>query len=429
MKRHSSRLEAFLSLEWYEIALRFLFTFVAKTSEILLAAGLTVSTVNFLTDGSVLAAHPNISLAWAWAQALAIDSSLGVCLRYTFEYLKQRDWIKGVLYVFLTLLLAVVAGAVTMIDVVSHALHISLGTATVQMGINVTTLSRLRAVAVVGFLLMSRVRDLPFKDLAAKEESVPDPSLALAKARMQPKRVQSMAQFLLEQCSRKEVAQVVNACLASGKFTLMRTQAQVVPAPPAERADQESQDYDVPQETQEPGAVEPASHVALEPQGRMEQHNQRESAPPSSMRQGQGRRVPQRQVAQEWDTGTDPSPDAPSASQPHTSSWQDTLLGQEERLEAAYHALIAEGKAPSGRALAQRAHIHRSTCVKWLRAKQQQVPESQHQQGEDHPASESASEAPARPSPARETDPLFAGNDVPPNVSPEYEIPEDTPDP
>jgi hypothetical protein len=428
MKQHSSRLEAFLSLEWYEIALRFLFTFVAKTSEILLAAGLTVSTVNFLTDGSVLAAYPGVSQAWAWAQAIAIDSSLGVCLRYTFEYLKQHDWIKGVLYGFLTLLLAVVAGAVTMIDIVSHALHISLGTATMQIGVNVTTLSRLRAVAVVGFLLMSRVRDLPFKELATKEEAAPDPSLALAKARMQPERVQSMVQFLLEQCPREEVAQVINACLASRKLSLVRAQAQVVPAPLAEGADHESQSHDGTQETQEHGAVEPTSHVAPELQGRMEQHDQRGSAPPSPVRQEQSRRVPQRQVALEQDTGPDPSPDAPRALQQHTSSQQDTLLGQEERLEEAYRTLISEGKTPSGRALAQRAHIHRSTCVEWLRAKQQQAPESQ-QQGEGHPAPESASEAPALPSPAREMDPPLARNDASPDVSPDYGIPEDTPAP
>src|SRR5579883_1946276 len=103
---HHSRIEAFLSLDWYEIALRFLFSFVAKTSEILLAAGLVVSTANFLTDGSLLATHPDVSVAWAWAQALAIDSSLGVSLASTFQYLKQGAWIKGVLYGLLTLLLA-----------------------------------------------------------------------------------------------------------------------------------------------------------------------------------------------------------------------------------------------------------------------------------------------------------------------------------
>ncbi len=34
--------------------------------------------------------------------------------------------------------------------------------------------------------------------------------------------------------------------------------------------------------------------------------------------------------------------------------------------------MLAEGKKPSGRALAGRVHIHRATCVEWLRAKQHQ---------------------------------------------------------
>src|SRR6266545_2254803 len=95
MKGQNARWETFLSLTWYEVALRFLFTFVAKTSEVLLAAGLVVSTANFLTDGSILATHPGVSIAWA--QALAIDSSLGVSLSYAFQCLKQEDWIRGAL--------------------------------------------------------------------------------------------------------------------------------------------------------------------------------------------------------------------------------------------------------------------------------------------------------------------------------------------
>lgn len=49
-----SRLRAFASLTWYEETIKFLFDFSAKTSEVLLAAGLVVSTANFLTDGGRL---------------------------------------------------------------------------------------------------------------------------------------------------------------------------------------------------------------------------------------------------------------------------------------------------------------------------------------------------------------------------------------
>src|SRR5689334_14135594 len=71
-----NRLQRFASLRWYDATIRFAFSFVAKTSEVLLAAGVVVSTANFLTDGSVMGTHTGLAEAWSWAQALAIDSSL-----------------------------------------------------------------------------------------------------------------------------------------------------------------------------------------------------------------------------------------------------------------------------------------------------------------------------------------------------------------
>lgn len=100
------RLRTFASLGWYEAVIRFAFTFTAKTSEVLLAAGLVVSTANFLTDGQVMGSTTPLASAWAWAQALAIDSSLGVTFYYVFMSMKQRDWIKACCYALLTLLLA-----------------------------------------------------------------------------------------------------------------------------------------------------------------------------------------------------------------------------------------------------------------------------------------------------------------------------------
>ncbi len=49
----------------------------------------------------------------------------------------------------------------------------------------------------------------------------------------------------------------------------------------------------------------------------------------------------------------------------------------QQRMEQAYQSLVAEGKKPSGRALAERAHVHRSTCVEWLRMKQHLAPENE----------------------------------------------------
>jgi hypothetical protein len=56
-----------------------------KTSELLLAAGIVISTANFLTDGAVMSHNIMLSDAWSWAQALAIESSLGIVLLNAFH--------------------------------------------------------------------------------------------------------------------------------------------------------------------------------------------------------------------------------------------------------------------------------------------------------------------------------------------------------
>jgi len=69
-----NRLQAFASLHWYDETIKFIFSFVTKTSELLLGAGVVISTANFLTDGDVMSHDKVLSDAWSWAQAIAIDS-------------------------------------------------------------------------------------------------------------------------------------------------------------------------------------------------------------------------------------------------------------------------------------------------------------------------------------------------------------------
>src|SRR5690348_8002499 len=164
-----SRFEAFLSLGWYEAFLRFIANFVAKSAELLLAAGLVVSSANFLTDGDVLGTGSAASKAWGWTQALAIDASLGISFYYVLQCLKQRDWVKFVLYSLLTLILTLVAGIITDGDIFSHAVHAPIHDAMDMLGIDVHLLSILRSIAVVGFVLMSRLRDVSLKDLTTPE--------------------------------------------------------------------------------------------------------------------------------------------------------------------------------------------------------------------------------------------------------------------
>jgi hypothetical protein len=169
------KLKTFADLRWYDGLIRFIFNFTAKTSEVLLAAGLVVSTANFLTDGAIMSGHPVVATSWAWAQAIAIDSSLGVTFWYVFQCIKHQDWIKVVLYGLLTILLAVVAGTITNIDTFSHAQHLTIATATTEVGMPVWLLTLLRAIAVVGFILMSRLKDVSFTELYQSPSQVIQP--------------------------------------------------------------------------------------------------------------------------------------------------------------------------------------------------------------------------------------------------------------
>ncbi len=156
-------LQAFASLAWYDAAIKFLFSFITKTSELLLAAGIVVSTANFLTDGTILHGHSQISFAWAWAQAIAIDSSLGTVFLNAFQSVRERETVKAVIFFTLTALLATVAGLITHFDAL--ALAAGLPVSSVASIVPLWIMTALRSVAVIGFLLASRLKQVSFQQL------------------------------------------------------------------------------------------------------------------------------------------------------------------------------------------------------------------------------------------------------------------------
>jgi hypothetical protein len=119
--KYQQWLHSFATLDWYEETIKFIFNFVTKTSELLLASGIVISTANFLTDGDVMSHNKVLSDAWAWAQALAIDSSLGIVFMSAFLALRERERIKAAVFITLTILLATVAGLITHFDALAHA--------------------------------------------------------------------------------------------------------------------------------------------------------------------------------------------------------------------------------------------------------------------------------------------------------------------
>ena len=161
-EQQKQNLHAFLSLEWYDEAVKFVFLFVTKTSELLLAAGIIVSTANFLTDGDVMRGHKILSDAWSWSQAVAIDSSLGIVFMNAFQSVRERDKIKAIIYFTLTVLLATVAGLITHFDALAHAAGLSVTDKGVSGILPLWVMTALRSVAVIGFLLASRLKNVSF---------------------------------------------------------------------------------------------------------------------------------------------------------------------------------------------------------------------------------------------------------------------------
>jgi hypothetical protein len=167
-------LRSFASLDWYEETIKFIFNFVTKTSELLLAAGIVISTANFLTDGDVMSHNKVLSDAWSWAQALAIDSSLGIVFINAFVAAREREKIKAVVFIALTVLLATVAGLITHFDALAHATGLPVSDKSISGVVPLWIMTALRAFAVIGFLLASRLKHISLnelgRELAQKQE-------------------------------------------------------------------------------------------------------------------------------------------------------------------------------------------------------------------------------------------------------------------
>src|SRR5258708_23932632 len=160
----------FTSLNWYDGLIEFLFRFVAKTSEPLLAAGLVISAADYLSHGAVMTGNPAFALGWAWAQALALESSSGVVFVYALSAFRQSDNLKGGIYLALALLLAIVGGWMLLLQVNV----VTLGSAEpAVLGLNV-----LRVVVSIAYIFLLRAKSIRFSDLAdTREQPAPAPAV------------------------------------------------------------------------------------------------------------------------------------------------------------------------------------------------------------------------------------------------------------
>ena len=163
--------KSFVSLAWYDLFIEFLFRFVAKTSEPLLAAGLVISAADYLSHGAVMTGHPAFSIGWAWTQALALESSSGVVFVYALSAFREKDTIKGVIYLVLALMLAIVGGGMLLMQVNA----VTLGSAErAVLGLNV-----LRVIVSIAYIFLLRAKSIRFSDLSdTREQPAPAPAVS-----------------------------------------------------------------------------------------------------------------------------------------------------------------------------------------------------------------------------------------------------------
>jgi hypothetical protein len=174
----------FTGLGWYDGLIEFIFRFVAKTSEPLLAAGLVISAADFLTDGALMRGNAAFSMAWAWTQALAIEASSGVVFVYALQSFRQQDKVKAWLYLVLSILLAITGGAMLLFQLIANTTGMQ---ERMLPGGLFYGLAVLRVLVSVSYVYLCRAKTIRFTDLAdiseqptTLEQPAPVPAIDLA---------------------------------------------------------------------------------------------------------------------------------------------------------------------------------------------------------------------------------------------------------
>ncbi len=156
-------IKKFTSLGWYDEVIEFLFRFVAKTSEPLLALGLVISAADFLSKGVLMQANQELTMAWAWTQAIAIEASSGVVFVYALQSFKQQDKVKAWLYLVLSVLLAITGGAMLLFQLI--ATTTGLQEANLSPAV-FYSMAALRVLVSVSYVYLCRAKHIRFTDLS-----------------------------------------------------------------------------------------------------------------------------------------------------------------------------------------------------------------------------------------------------------------------
>jgi hypothetical protein len=232
-EQKTGRWKAFTSLNWYDGTIEFLFRFVAKTSEPLLAAGIVYSAADVLSKGHLGSTSPTMDNLWAISQALAIESSGGVVLVYGLQSLKEKDRAKACLYLILSALLAITGGVMLYMQLAG--LENQQADSPLMRG-----LFALRCIVSVGYIYLCRTKSISFRNLENQQVTTPapEPTVPTPAQEQQP-----TAQSIDYQRLAQELAPLLQAVrttiIEEVKASIAGPESEDVPRLPARRSNQQ----------------------------------------------------------------------------------------------------------------------------------------------------------------------------------------------
>ena len=142
---------------------------IVELSYLLLLFGFAVGTVNLFTHGSFLN-YPAVDTAWAVTQAVAIDGSFFVKVKSFAVALYHGRPLVALLYLPLVVLLAVVAWLVNDIQSMAQVQGISIDTSIINLGLNLNTLTTVRAGLVVLVAISIGIEQAIMREIRTKKD-------------------------------------------------------------------------------------------------------------------------------------------------------------------------------------------------------------------------------------------------------------------
>lgn len=147
--------ENFKSLDWLRNGIRYVLEVVAALSILLLTLGLVSASWNFLDKDKIFGNAPMLQSLWGLDQALAIDANLPLVFVFLFAAVKNRDWVKMIIYTVIGAMLLFVAATILDMESLRQALNIPLEAAALQVRVSMGVITQVRSFATIGLVAMS----------------------------------------------------------------------------------------------------------------------------------------------------------------------------------------------------------------------------------------------------------------------------------